>query len=164
MVVLLTLDLARTAAIRCDMATTFLIISKRSLFSLYNIKYCSSYPLMTNRSINLKKNIEWISINFCLENQPLKQINNKTMLDNFVKEGALIKKKIKFSSYIRKFRRDQLQSHIWLTVSLYIVKYLRISSYFRKPFLIYDFATDPIWISYIWGKFFFLFYQFGKVK
>ncbi len=27
---------------------------------------------------------------------------------------TLIKKKIKFSSYIRKFRRDRLQSHIWL--------------------------------------------------
>jgi hypothetical protein len=28
-----------------------------------------------------------------------------------------------------------------------IVKYLRISSYIRKLFLIYDFAPDPIWIS-----------------
>ncbi len=28
---------------------------------------------------------------------------------------ALIKKKIKFSSYVRKFRMKQLQSHIWLT-------------------------------------------------
>jgi hypothetical protein len=26
----------------------------------------------------------------------------------------------------------------------YMVKYLRISSYIRKPFLIYDLATDPI--------------------
>ncbi len=26
-------------------------------------------------------------------------------------------------------------------------KYLRISSYIRKPFLIYDFATAPLWIS-----------------
>ncbi len=46
-------------------------------------------------------------------------------------EITLIKKKIRFSSYIRKFRMEQLQSHIWLT----------ISSYIRKPFLIYDFAT-----------------------
>ncbi len=30
---------------------------------------------------------------------------------------TLIKKKIKFSSYIRKFRMEQLQSHIWLTAS-----------------------------------------------
>jgi hypothetical protein len=29
-----------------------------------------------------------------------------------------------------------------------MVKNLRISSYIRKPFLIYDFATDPIWISF----------------
>ena len=27
---------------------------------------------------------------------------------------------------------------------LYLVKYLRISSYIRKPFLIYHFAIDPI--------------------
>jgi len=53
----------------------------------------------------------------------------------------------KKSSYIRKFRRDRLQSHIWLTASSHMVKYLRISSYIRKLFLIYDFATVPIWIS-----------------
>jgi ankyrin repeat protein len=29
----------------------------------------------------------------------------------------------------------------------YRVKYLRISSYMRKPFLINDFATDPVLIS-----------------
>ncbi len=29
-----------------------------------------------------------------------------------------------------------------------MVKYLRISSYIRKPFLIYDLATAPFWISY----------------
>ncbi len=33
------------------------------------------------------------------------------------------------------------------TASSYMVKYLRISSHIRKPFLIYDFATDPIEIS-----------------
>jgi hypothetical protein len=57
---------------------------------------------------------------------------------------TLIKKKIKFSSYIRKFRVEQLQSHIWLTASSYMGKYLRISSYIRKPFLIYDFAPAPL--------------------
>ncbi len=49
---------------------------------------------------------------------------------------ALIKKKI----IKRKFRRDRLQR---LTASTYVVKYLRISSYIRKPFLIYDSATGP---------------------
>ncbi len=39
---------------------------------------------------------------------------------------TLIKNKIKFSSYIRKFI---MQSHIWLTASSYMVKYLRKSSY-----------------------------------
>ncbi len=28
-----------------------------------------------------------------------------------------------------------------------MIKYLRISSYFRQPFLIFDFATAPFWIS-----------------
>jgi hypothetical protein len=37
----------------------------------------------------------------------------------------------------------QLQSHIGVTASSYMVKYLRIASYIRKPFLIYDFATAP---------------------
>ncbi len=39
------------------------------------------------------------------------------------------------------------KSHIRLTASTNMVKYLRISSYIRKPFLIYDFATDLTWIS-----------------
>ncbi len=71
---------------------------------------------------------------------------------------ALIKKKIKFSSYIRKFRMEQLQSHLWLTASSYMGKYLRISSYIRKPFLIYDFATAPFWISLYMRKIFIFFF------
>ncbi len=71
--------------------------------------------------------------------------------------GALIKKKIKFSSDIRKFRMDQLQSHIWLTDSSYRVKYLRISSYIGNPFLIYDFSTAPFWISWHMRKIWFSF-------
>jgi hypothetical protein len=59
----------------------------------------------------------------------------------------LIKKKIKFSSFIRKFRMEQLQSHICLTASSYMANYLCISLYNRKPFLIYDFATAPFLIS-----------------
>ncbi len=72
--------------------------------------------------------------------------------------SALIKKKTKFSSNIRKSRSERLQSHIWLTDSLYLTKYFRIFSYIRKPFFIYDFATAPIWISlYILGQFNILF-------
>jgi hypothetical protein len=73
---------------------------------------------------------------------------------------TLIKKKIKFSSYIRKLTMEQLQNHMWLTASSYIGKYLRISSYIRKSFLIYDFATAPLWISlYMWSKSFVSFCQ-----
>ncbi len=71
--------------------------------------------------------------------------------------ATLIKKKIKFSSYIRKFRVEQLQSHVWLTASSYMGKYFCISSYIRKPFLIYDFATAPLWISPYMRKIFFSF-------
>ncbi len=67
------------------------------------------------------------------------------------------KNKIKFSLYIRKFRVEQLQSHIWLTASSYMGKYLRISSYIRMPFLIYDFATAPFWISLYMRKILFSF-------
>ncbi len=74
-------------------------------------------------------------------------------------QPSLIKKKIKFSSHIRKFRMEQLQSHIWLTATSYVGKYLRISSYIWKPFLIYDFATISLWISLYMRKIYFLFYQ-----
>ncbi len=40
---------------------------------------------------------------------------------------------------------EQLQSHKGLTASSsYMEKYFRISSYIRKPFLMYDFATAPL--------------------
>ena len=52
---------------------------------------------------------------------------------------------------------EQLQSHIWLTASSYLGKYFRISSYIRKPFLIYDFATAPLWISLYMRKIWFTF-------
>ncbi len=51
---------------------------------------------------------------------------------------ALIKKKIKFSSYIRKIRVEQLQ---------YMRKCANISPYVRRPLVIYDFATAPFWFS-----------------
>ncbi len=60
--------------------------------------------------------------------------------------------------YNRKFRIEQLQSHIWLTASSYMGKYLRISSYIRKPFFIYDFATAPLSISLYMRKILFSFF------
>ncbi len=54
-----------------------------------------------------------------------------------------------FSSYIRKFRLGQLQSHGWGRAS--------ISSYIRKRFLIYDFVTAPFWISLYMRKIIFSF-------
>ncbi len=71
---------------------------------------------------------------------------------------TLIKKKIKFSSYIRKFRMEQLQSHVWLTASSYVGKYLRFSTYIREPFFMDDFASASLRISLhrrkIWFSFF----------
>jgi hypothetical protein len=50
---------------------------------------------------------------------------------------TLIKKKIKFSSYVRKFTVEQLQSHICMR------KCGNISPYMGRPLVIYDFATAP---------------------
>jgi hypothetical protein len=60
--------------------------------------------------------------------------------------AALLKKKRKFSSY-KEIQRDRVQSHMWLTASSFMAKYLRISSYIRELFFIYDFSSDPFWIS-----------------
>ncbi len=62
---------------------------------------------------------------------------------------------------MRKFRMEQLQSHIWLTASSKTAKNFRISSCIRKPFLRYDFATAPFWISLYMSKIWFSFYQCG---
>ncbi len=91
-----------------------------------------------------------------------REYNTKRPTLVFFLGPTLIKKKIKFSSYRRKFRVEQLQSHIWLTASSNMGNYLRNSSYIRKPFLIYDFATAPLGISLYMRKIYFLFCQCTK--
>jgi hypothetical protein len=59
---------------------------------------------------------------------------------------------------------EQLQSHIWLTATSYMGKYLRISSYIRKPFLIYNFATAPLWISLSMRKIWFSFLSVQRLR
>jgi len=57
-------------------------------------------------------------------------------------EYALIKNNIKLGN------SEGSGAKLYMTNDLLIWwKYLCISSYIRKPFLIYDFAPDPIWIS-----------------
>jgi hypothetical protein len=64
------------------------------------------------------------------------------LADNLT-NNTLIKKRKKMPHIrTRKSRRERLQSHK-LTASSYMANYLRIASYVRKPFLIYDFATVP---------------------
>ncbi len=67
------------------------------------------------------------------------------------------KKENKIFLKYKEIQRDRVQSHIWLTASSYMGKNLRISSYIRKPFLIYDFAPAPIWISLYMRKVLFSF-------
>ncbi len=72
---------------------------------------------------------------------------------------TLIKMKLKFSSYIRKFRMEQLHSHIWLTDSSYMVNICAFSHILRSPF---SHMTLQLLLSefpYIWGKFYFISYQ-----
>jgi hypothetical protein len=52
------------------------------------------------------------------------------------------KKEMKIFLIRKEIQKGSVASHIWLTASSHMVKYLRISSYIRKSFLIYDFATD----------------------
>ncbi len=75
---------------------------------------------------------------------------------------ARIKKKSNFP--IRKFRTEQLQSHIWRMAPSCKVTYLRISSYIRKPFLIYYFATAPFRISWYMRKIWFSFLAVRKLS
>ena len=56
-------------------------------------------------------------------------------------EGALIKKETKFSSYIRKFRWDRVQSHIWRRGQGF-----PIYEEMRKFFTIYEEAVSHIWL------------------
>jgi hypothetical protein len=55
-------------------------------------------------------------------------------------EKTLIKNKSNFLIH-KEIQMEQLQL---ITASSYMGKYLCISSYIRKPFLIYDFATAPL--------------------
>jgi hypothetical protein len=52
----------------------------------------------------------------------------------------LIYKEIQNGAVAKSYVTNGLLIHIWF-------KYLRISAYIRKPFLIYDFATAPFSIS-----------------
>ncbi len=66
---------------------------------------------------------------------------------------ALIKKKTKFSSYIRKFRWDQIIrcKVIWGRASSYMRKNCtNISPYMRRPLVIYDCSPDPSEFPYLW--------------
>ncbi len=72
---------------------------------------------------------------------------------------ALIKKENQIFLIYKEIQNGPFaKSYTWLTAASYMGQYLRISSYIRRPFLIYDFATAPLWIPYIWGIFYFLFY------
>ncbi len=67
-----------------------------------------------------------------------------------IHNSTLIEKTIKFSSYVRKFRWERLQSHIWGRASWYTVwGNVQIICH------IWEGRSSP----YIWGKFNFLFYQ-----
>ncbi len=57
----------------------------------------------------------------------------------------------------KNFRMKQLQSHIWLPASSYMVKYLRISSYIRKSSSYMTLQLLHSEFPHIWGKFDFIF-------
>ncbi len=76
---------------------------------------------------------EWfVRICECMDTYILLIFKISSILKEICAQYTLIKKEIKLSSYIRKFRRIGCKV-IWLTASSYMVKYLRISSNSRKP-------------------------------
>ncbi len=68
---------------------------------------------------------------------------------NVCKVDTVIKKKTKFSTYIRKSRREQLQSHIWLTAYSYMTKYCAFPRTIGSlsSYMTLQSRTAPIWIS-----------------
>ncbi len=71
-----------------------------------------------------------------------------------------MKKKIKFSSYMRKFRMEQVQSHIWLTAPPHIWGNIcAFPHILGSPSLNMTLQLLHYEFPYIWGKFDFLFYQ-----
>jgi hypothetical protein len=71
-------------------------------------------------------------------------LNNITSCtDKIENRILLIYKEIQSGAVAKSYMRKGL------TASSIMAKYLRISSYIRKPFLIYDGAIAPLWISYI---------------
>ncbi len=61
---------------------------------------------------------------------------------------TLIKKKNQIFLIYKEIQKGAVaKSYMTKAASSYMVKYLRISTYIREVFLIYDFATDHIYIS-----------------
>jgi hypothetical protein len=61
----------------------------------------------------------------------------------------MIKKKRKFSSYVRKFRGIGCKAYMTNGLLIYGEIFALFLIYFRKPFLIYDFAPGPSELPYI---------------
>jgi len=79
-------------------------------------------------SVNLNK---YVANNQCTETRPVHT-------DKKEKQIVLISKEI---------QNEAVAKSIWLKASSYMGKYLRISSYIRKPYHINDFATASLCIS-----------------
>ncbi len=85
--------------------------------------------------------------------EPVEKINSKD-------PGALMKNKIKFSSYTYKEIQMGAVAKSYMRKGFLIneemCKYLVIQ-YMRRSLVIYDFATAPFWISLYMRKIWFLF-------
>jgi hypothetical protein len=97
-----------------------------SVSSIYKqIEFFTNLPVISNNkriwcwAVNKGKKC---SCQRCIWLSTLCTLQQYTVLYTDKKE-----KKFKLSSYIRKFRRNRLQSQIWLTASSYMVKYCNLS-------------------------------------
>ncbi len=62
----------------------------------------------------------------------------------------------------REFRRDRVQSHIWLKASSNMTKYLRFSSLCPSSYM--TLHPIPSEFPYLWANVYFIFYQRGDSK
>jgi hypothetical protein len=133
-----------------DMSTSFLYL----LFNIYRYFVATAPPPL------MAATTEAVCVTREMTAQALCDSHHVGCLCTF---STLIKKTRKFSSYIRKFRMKQLQrSYMTITASSYeyMGKYLRISSYIRKPCATLQLLHSEI--LYRWGKLDFLFYQCNR--
>jgi len=142
----------------CQCVTLSLLLSALSGLGLYSIGVGLQDPfLLMSFGFILKSliglyNKHWqlAWVNYCV------QFCNKTITELFVSTARTDKKEKKIFLIYKEIQSGAVAKSFMRKGFLI---FPNISQYMRRPLVIYDFATAPLWIPYIWGQFYFIFYQ-----